>query len=183
MFFKKWPLNLIFVDARERFLKKLSGISDPEQKRKIIGNEFIRVFEETALGLGEVDFLVQGTVYPDVLESGSGVGGTIKSHHNVGGLPEKMNFRLLEPLAKLFKNEVRKVGRELGLPTEIIERQPFPGPGLAIRIIGEITAEKLEILREADAIFWMKFVKPLLMIYGEVLLFYLQLKVWVYKIK
>ena len=153
VFQKKWPLNLIFVDARERFLKKLSGISDPEQKRKIIGNEFIRVFEETALGLGEVDFLVQGTVYPDVLESGSGVGGTIKSHHNVGGLPEKMNFRLLEPLAKLFKNEVRKVGRELGLPTEIIERQPFPGPGLAIRIIGEITAEKLEILREADAIF------------------------------
>lgn len=151
-FQEQFHIKLVFVDARERFLQKIAGVSNPEQKRKIIGTEFIRVFEDEAAKLGAIDFLVQGTVYPDVIESGTGTGATIKSHHNVGGLPEDMKFRLIEPLRQLFKDEVRQVGRELGLPEEIVSRQPFPGPGLAIRIIGEITAEKLSILREADAI-------------------------------
>jgi GMP synthase (glutamine-hydrolysing) len=151
-FQEQFHIKLVFVDARERFLQKITGVSNPEQKRKIIGTEFIRVFEDEAAKLGAIDFLVQGTVYPDVIESGTGTGATIKSHHNVGGLPEDMKFRLIEPLRQLFKDEVRQVGRELGLPEEIVSRQPFPGPGLAIRIIGEITAEKLSILREADAI-------------------------------
>lgn len=148
----KFHMNLVFVNARERFLSKIAGVSDPETKRKIIGNEFIRTFEDEARKLGKMDFLVQGTLYSDVIESGTGTAATIKSHHNVGGLPENMEFQLIEPLRLLFKDEVRKVGRELGLPEEIVTRQPFPGPGLAIRIIGEITEEKLNILREADAI-------------------------------
>jgi GMP synthase (glutamine-hydrolysing) len=152
MFSGKFHMNLVFVNARERFLSKIAGISDPETKRKIIGNEFIRTFEDEARKLGKMDFLVQGTLYSDVIESGTGTAATIKSHHNVGGLPEDMEFQLIEPLRLLFKDEVRKVGRELGLPEEIVTRQPFPGPGLAIRIIGEITEEKLNILREADAI-------------------------------
>ncbi len=147
-----FKINLIHVDARERFLSKLSGITDPEQKRKIIGNEFINVFEEEAGKLGTIDFLVQGTLYPDVVESGTATASVIKSHHNVGGLPEDMRLQLVEPLRWLFKDEVRRVGSELGLPDEIVWRQPFPGPGLAIRILGEITGENLEILREADAI-------------------------------
>jgi len=148
----KFHMKLVFVDARERFLNKIKGVSDPETKRKIIGNEFIRVFEDETAKLGKMDFLVQGTIYPDVVESGTSTAATIKSHHNVGGLPEDIKFELVEPLRLLFKDEVRKVGRELGLPEEIVGRQPFPGPGLAIRIIGEITEEKLDILREADAI-------------------------------
>jgi GMP synthase (glutamine-hydrolysing) len=151
-FQEQFQINLVFVDARERFLQKITGVSDPEEKRKIIGTEFIRVFEDEAGKLGKIDFLVQGTVYPDVIESGTGTAATIKSHHNVGGLPEDMEFQLIEPLRQLFKDEVREVGRKLGLPEEIVNRQPFPGPGLAIRIIGEITVEKLSILREADAI-------------------------------
>lgn len=146
----KFHMNLVFVDARERFMNKIRGISDPETKRKIIGSEFIRVFEDESSKLGEIDFLVQGTLYSDVIESGTGTAATIKSHHNVGGLPKDMKFQLIEPLRLLFKDEVRKVGRELGLPEEIVGRQPFPGPGLAIRIIGDINEEKLEILREAD---------------------------------
>ncbi|MFY9175306.1 MAG: glutamine-hydrolyzing GMP synthase [Peptococcia bacterium] len=153
IFQDKFQIKLVFVDARERFMEKIRGVSEPETKRKIIGNEFIRVFEDEAAKLGKIDFLVQGTVYPDVVESGgTSAKTTIKSHHNVGGLPEDMKFQLIEPLRMLFKDEVRAVGRELGLPEEIVGRQPFPGPGLAIRIIGEITEEKLEILREADAI-------------------------------
>jgi GMP synthase (glutamine-hydrolysing) len=144
------------VDARERFLSALAGVSDPEQKRKIIGREFIRVFEQAAQDLQDkeqYDFLVQGTLYPDVVESGGGAGtANIKSHHNVGGLPEDLQFKLVEPLRALFKDEVRRVGLELGLPETIVHRQPFPGPGLGIRIIGEVTAERLEILRAADAI-------------------------------
>ncbi len=147
-------LKLIAVDASERFLKKLEGVTDPERKRKIIGAEFVEVFNDEALKLGRIKFLAQGTIYPDVIESGNGKAATIKSHHNVGGLPEKMGFSgLVEPLRGLFKDEVRKVGRELGLPAAITERQPFPGPGLAIRIIGEITKEKLDMLREADYIY------------------------------
>jgi len=145
-------LNLIVVDAKDRFLKRLAGITDPEQKRKIVGEEFIRVFEEEAAKLGEFKFLVQGTIYPDVIESGTDTAAVIKSHHNVGGLPEDMAFELVEPLRFLFKDEVRKVGEELGLPEEIVWRQPFPGPGLAIRILGDVTAEKLDILRDADFI-------------------------------
>ncbi|MDA8229544.1 MAG: glutamine-hydrolyzing GMP synthase [Desulfitobacterium hafniense] len=152
IFTEKFHLNLIFVDARERFMDKVEGVSDPEDKRKLIGNEFIRLFEDEARKLGKVDFLVQGTLYPDVVESGTETAETIKTHHNVGGLPEDMQFELIEPLRMLFKDEVREVGRELGLPEEIVWRQPFPGPGLAIRIVGEITREKLDILREADAI-------------------------------
>jgi len=142
------------VDASERFLEKLAGVTDPEQKRRIIGNEFIRVFEEQAERLGRVTHLVQGTLYPDVIESVAvrGPSATIKSHHNVGGLPEQMNLQLVEPLRDLFKDEVRRVGRELGLPERILKRQPFPGPGLAVRIVGEVTPERLEILREADAV-------------------------------
>ncbi len=145
-------MNLVYVDARERFLNRLAGVEDPERKRKIIGEEFIRVFEEEARKIGDIEFLVQGTVYPDVIESGTKTASLIKSHHNVGGLPEDLRFQLIEPLRDLFKDEVRKVGEELGLPEEIIWRQPFPGPGLAIRIIGAVTQEKLDILREADAI-------------------------------
>ncbi len=151
-FTEQFRLNLVFVDARERFMAKLSGNSDPEAKRKAIGNEFIRLFEDEARKLGQVDFLVQGTLYPDIVESGTETSETIKSHHNVGGLPEDMQFELIEPLRMLFKDEVREVGIELGMPEEIVWRQPFPGPGLAIRILGEITTEKLDILREADAI-------------------------------
>ena len=149
-------VNLVTVDARERFLGALAGVSDPEQKRKIIGREFIRVFEQAAQDLQDkeqYDFLVQGKLYPDVVESGGGAGtANIKSHHNVGGLPEDLQFKLVEPLRALFKDEVRRVGLELGLPETIVHRQPFPGPGLGIRIIGEVTAERLEILRAADAI-------------------------------
>ena len=148
----KFGMNLVFVDAAKRFLDKITGVSDPETKRKIIGSEFIRVFEDEAKKIGEMDFLVQGTLYSDVIESGTTTAATIKSHHNVGGLPEDMKFALIEPLRLLFKDEVREVGRELGLPEAIVTRQPFPGPGLAIRIIGDITEEKLAILREADAI-------------------------------
>ena len=147
--------NLIYVDAVDRFLTRLEGVSDPEQKRKIIGAEFIRVFEEEAKKIGAVDFLAQGTIYPDVVESGLGGESTvIKSHHNVGGLPDCVDFKdIVEPLRRLFKDEVRQLGLELGLPEQLVWRQPFPGPGLAIRVIGEITEEKLSILRDADAIF------------------------------
>ncbi len=147
-------LNLRYVDASEQFLQRLAGVTDPEEKRKIIGNEFIQVFEAEARRLGEVKFLAQGTLYPDVIESVSfkGPSAVIKSHHNVGGLPEKMHLELVEPLRELFKDEGREVGRELGLPEQLINRQPFPGPGLAIRIIGAVTPERLAILREADAI-------------------------------
>jgi GMP synthase (glutamine-hydrolysing) len=146
---------LVHVEAQERFLSRLEGVSDPEQKRKIVGEEFIRVFEEEASKLGDIRYLVQGTLYSDVIESGGsgdGVAATIKSHHNVGGLPADMRMRLVEPLRLLFKDEVRRVGEELGMPEAMVWRQPFPGPGLAIRIIGEVTAERLEILRAADAI-------------------------------
>ncbi|WP_028661850.1 glutamine-hydrolyzing GMP synthase [Saccharomonospora saliphila] len=149
-------VNLVTVDAREQFLAALDGVSDPEQKRKIIGREFIRVFEQAARDLkarGDVEFLVQGTLYPDVVESGGGTGASnIKSHHNVGGLPDDLEFGLVEPLRLLFKDEVRRVGLELGLPETIVHRQPFPGPGLAIRIIGAVTADRLETLRAADSI-------------------------------
>ncbi|MEA4827756.1 MAG: glutamine-hydrolyzing GMP synthase [Clostridium sp.] len=153
IFKKQFDMNLIRVNAGERFLGKLKGVSDPERKRKIIGEEFIRVFEEEANKLGQIDFLVQGTIYPDVVESGTNTSATIKSHHNVGGLPEDMQFSLIEPLRELFKDEVRAVGEELGIPHKLVWRQPFPGPGLAIRVLGEITEEKLFITREADAIF------------------------------
>jgi len=148
-----FDLEFVRVDASERFLEKLRGVTDPERKRKIIGEEFIRVFEGEAASFEGASFLLQGTIYPDVIESGTRDAATIKSHHNVGGLPADMGFSLIEPLRSLFKDEVREVGRSLGLPESIVERQPFPGPGLAIRIIGEITAEKLEILRKADWIF------------------------------
>jgi GMP synthase (glutamine-hydrolysing) len=152
--FKPWDINFIRVDAEERFLGKLSGVSDPERKRKIIGEEFIRVFEEEAKKVGTVDFLAQGTIYPDVIESGTGDAAVIKSHHNVGGLPDYVDFKeIIEPLRLLFKDEVRQLGRELGLPEYLVSRQPFPGPGLAIRIIGEITKEKADTLRQADFIF------------------------------
>jgi GMP synthase (glutamine-hydrolysing) len=140
------------VKAADRFLAKLAGVEDPERKRKIIGEEFIRVFEEVARDHRGAKFLVQGTLYPDVIESGSRTAAKIKSHHNVGGLPEDMDFELVEPLRDLFKDEVRKVGQELGLPEEIVWRQPFPGPGLAVRIVGDVTAERLELVRAADAI-------------------------------
>jgi GMP synthase (glutamine-hydrolysing) len=149
-------VKLVVVDAVAQFLTALAGVTDPEEKRKIIGREFIRSFEAAARDIaagGDVEFLVQGTLYPDVVESGGGTGtANIKSHHNVGGLPDDLQFKLIEPLRTLFKDEVRQVGLELGLPAEIIWRQPFPGPGLAIRIIGEVTRERLEILREADSI-------------------------------
>lgn len=153
IFRKQFDMNLIRVDAKDRFLGKLAGVSDPERKRKIIGEEFIRVFEEESNKLGKIDFLVQGTIYPDVVESGTKTSATIKSHHNVGGLPEDMKLSLIEPLRELFKDEVRVVGEELGIPHHLVWRQPFPGPGLAIRVLGEITEEKLAITREADAIF------------------------------
>ena len=148
-----YELNFIRVNAQERYYEKLKGVTEPEAKRKIIGEEFIRVFEEESNKLGKVDFLVQGTIYPDVVESGTSTSATIKSHHNVGGLPEDMRLALIEPLRELFKDEVRAVGEELGIPSALVWRQPFPGPGLAIRVLGEVTQEKLEITREADAIF------------------------------
>lgn len=154
VFRKQFNINLIRVDAEARFLEKLKGVTDPEKKRKIIGEEFIRVFEEEAKKIGHVDLLVQGTIYPDVIESGVGDAAVIKSHHNVGGLPEHVDFEeIIEPLRDLFKDEVRMVGLELGLPEGLVWRQPFPGPGLAVRVIGEITKHKLDILRDADYIF------------------------------
>ena len=160
-FDKRFHINVEYINARDRFISKLAGIADPEEKRKIIGTEFIRVFEEESKRLGPFDFLAQGTLYPDVIESagtnvdpktGERVAVKIKSHHNVGGLPKDLQFKLVEPLRRLFKDEVRKVGRSLGLPQEIVGRHPFPGPGLAIRILGEVTAEKLNILRDADLV-------------------------------
>ena len=154
IFTKQYNVNFIKVDAKERFLSKLAGVEDPEMKRKIIGEEFIRVFEEEAKKIGTVDYLVQGTIYPDVVESGLAVGAKIKSHHNVGGLPDYVDFKeIIEPLRELFKDEVRQLGLELGLPEFLVYRQPFPGPGLAIRIIGDITEDKLNILKDADYIF------------------------------
>ncbi len=153
VFKDKFDMNFICVNAQARFLGKLKGVSDPERKRKIIGEEFIRVFEEEANKLGQIDFLVQGTIYPDVVESGTKTSATIKSHHNVGGLPKDMQFSLVEPLRELFKDEVRSVGEKLGIPHDLVWRQPFPGPGLAIRVLGEVTEEKLAVTREADAIF------------------------------
>jgi GMP synthase (glutamine-hydrolysing) len=147
-----FDVDLVHVKAADRFLEQLEGITDPEQKRMIIGETFIRVFEEAAASVGRATYQVQGTLYPDVIESGSGSAATIKTHHNVGGLPEDMSLELIEPLRDLFKDEVRAVGEELGLPEEIVWRQPFPGPGLAVRIIGEVTLERLELLRAADAV-------------------------------
>lgn len=154
LFSRHFNIPLIHVDAEEHFLKRLKGVTDPEEKRKKIGKEFIGVFEKEARKIGGVKYLAQGTLYPDVIESISwkGPSATIKSHHNVGGLPEKMRLRLVEPLRELFKDEVRELGRELGLPSEVIHRQPFPGPGLAIRIVGEVNKERLEILRDADEV-------------------------------
>jgi GMP synthase (glutamine-hydrolysing) len=160
-FDRRFHIKVEYINARERFIAKLEGISDPEEKRKIIGAEFIRVFEEESKRLGPFDYLAQGTLYPDVIESagtnvdpktGERVAVKIKSHHNVGGLPKDLQFKLVEPLRRLFKDEVRKVGRNLGLPEEIVRRHPFPGPGLAIRILGEVSTEKLNILRDADLI-------------------------------
>ena len=152
--FSKWDIRFIRVDAEERFLARLSGVTEPEAKRKIIGEEFIRVFEAEAKKIGKVDYLAQGTIYPDVIESGAGDAAVIKSHHNVGGLPACVDFKeIVEPLRLLFKDEVRALGRELGLPEHLVSRQPFPGPGLAIRILGEVTREKLDMLRQADSIF------------------------------
>ena len=149
-----YDLNFIRVNAQERFYEKLAGVEDPETKRKIIGEEFIRVFEEEAKKIGSVDYLVQGTIYPDVIESGLGKSAVIKSHHNVGGLPDCVDFKeIIEPLRLLFKDEVRKAGLELGIPEKLVFRQPFPGPGLGIRIIGEVTAEKVRIVQDADAIY------------------------------
>lgn len=149
---KKFDMNVIRINAKDRFLSKLQGVTDPEKKRKIIGNEFVYCFDEESRKLGDFDFLAQGTLYTDVIESGTATAQTIKSHHNVGGLPKDMKFKLIEPLNVLFKDEVRALGLEMGLPYEIVWRQPFPGPGLAIRIIGDITEEKLEIVRKSDAI-------------------------------
>ena len=151
--------NLVYVDATDRFLGKLEGVADPEEKRKIIGGEFIRVFEEEARKLEGIDFLGQGTIYPDIIESGTKTAKCVKSHHNVGGLPEDLQFELVEPLAQLFKDEVRACGVELGLPAEMVYRQPFPGPGLGVRCLGAITRERLEALREADAILRDEFAK------------------------
>ena len=149
-FEQNFKMNLVYVDASDRFLEKLEGVVDPERKRKLIGAEFVSVFEEEANRLGKFNFLAQGTLYPDVIESGTKNAALIKTHHNVGGLPENMNFELIEPMRDLFKDEVRSVATELGLPSELVWRQPFPGPGLAIRIIGEVTRERLEMLRRAD---------------------------------
>ncbi|MFA6815687.1 MAG: glutamine-hydrolyzing GMP synthase [Lentisphaeria bacterium] len=154
VFRKQFDMNLIRVNAQERFLSKLAGVTEPEKKRKIIGEEFIRVFEEESKKIGHVDYLVQGTIYPDVVESGgTKTSAVIKSHHNVGGLPKDMDLGLIEPLRELFKDEVRAVGKEIGIPSDLVWRQPFPGPGLAIRILGDITPEKITIVQEADAIF------------------------------
>ncbi|NJP40079.1 glutamine-hydrolyzing GMP synthase [Oscillospiraceae bacterium HV4-5-C5C] len=154
VFAHSFNMNIIRVNARERFLSKLAGVTDPERKRKIIGEEFIRVFEEEARKIGKVDVLVQGTIYPDVIESGTDDAATIKSHHNVGGLPKNIEFKeLVEPLRDLFKDEVRRAGTEMGIPDELVWRQPFPGPGLAVRILGDITADKIALLQDADAIF------------------------------
>jgi GMP synthase (glutamine-hydrolysing) len=154
IFSEQFDMNLIRVNAKDRFLNKLAGVSDSERKRKIIGEEFIRLFEEEAKKIGTVDYLVQGTIYPDVIESGVGDAAVIKSHHNVGGLPDYVDFKeIIEPLRNLFKDEVRKAGLELGIPAHLVWRQPFPGPGLAIRIMGAVTEEKLALLQEADAIF------------------------------
>ena len=151
---EKFNMNVIRVNAQQRFLGKLAGVEEPERKRKIIGEEFIRVFEDEAKNIGKVDFFVQGTIYPDVIESGSGDSAVIKSHHNVGGLPDVIDFKeIIEPLRLLFKDEVRRAGLELGIDEDIVWRQPFPGPGLAVRVIGDITEEKLHIVRECDAIF------------------------------
>lgn len=152
IFEKQFKMNFIRVDGKDRFLKGLKGVTDPEMKRKFIGESFIRLFEEEAEKLGQMEFLVQGTLYPDIIESGTDTASVIKSHHNVGGLPEDMTFQLIEPFKYLFKDEVRAVGTALGLPDEVVWRQPFPGPGLAVRVLGEITEEKLEIVRGADAI-------------------------------
>lgn len=150
----KFGINLIQIDAEARFLEKAKGITDPEEKRKAIGGEFIRVFEEEAAKLGKIEFLGQGTIYPDIIESGVGGHKAVKAHHNVGGLPKDIGFEgLVEPVKYLYKDEVRKVGRELGIPDEMVDRQPFPGPGLAVRCLGELTKEKLDILRDADFIF------------------------------
>ncbi|MFM6277303.1 MAG: glutamine-hydrolyzing GMP synthase, partial [Dolichospermum sp.] len=161
LFKEQFHIPVEYVNARERFISAIAGVTDPEEKRRRIGHEFISVFEETSKNLGHFDYLAQGTLYPDVIESadtnidpktGERVAVKIKSHHNVGGLPKDLRFKLVEPLRKLFKDEVRKVGRSIGLPEEIVQRQPFPGPGLAIRILGEVTAERLNILRDADLI-------------------------------
>ena len=153
LFRGEFDMNIIRVNAQERFLSKLKGVTDPEKKRKIIGEEFIRVFEDEKKKLGKFNYLVQGTIYPDVIESGNDKTSTIKSHHNVGGLPKDIDFTIVEPLNQLFKDEVRKVGLEIGIPEYLVFRQPFPGPGLAIRVLGEITEDKLEIVREADWIY------------------------------
>ena len=159
VFGKQLNANLVYVDATERFLTKLEGVEDPEQKRKIIGGEFIRVFEEEARKLDGIDFLGQGTIYPDIVESGTKTAKMVKSHHNVGGLPEDMQFGLVEPLKQLFKDEVRACGVELGLPYEMVYRQPFPGPGLGVRCLGAITRDRLEAVRESDAILREEFAK------------------------
>ena len=159
VFRNKLDANLVYVDATERFLTKLENVADPEEKRKIIGGEFIRVFEEEARKLEGIDFLGQGTIYPDIIESGTKTAKCVKSHHNVGGLPEDLQFELVEPLAQLFKDEVRACGIELGLPEEMVYRQPFPGPGLGVRCLGAITRERLEALRESDAILRDEFAK------------------------
>ena len=169
VFGKQLDANLVYVDATDRFLDKLAGVADPEEKRKIIGGEFIRVFEEEARKLEGIEFLGQGTIYPDIIESGTKTAKVVKSHHNVGGLPEDLQFALVEPLAQLFKDEVRACGVELGLPAEMVYRQPFPGPGLGVRCLGAITRERLEALRESDAILREEFAK-----YG------LDKKVWQY---
>ncbi|MEE1516601.1 MAG: glutamine-hydrolyzing GMP synthase [Lachnospiraceae bacterium] len=159
IFRNKLDANLVYVDATDRFLGKLENVADPEEKRKIIGGEFIRVFEEEARKLEGIDFLGQGTIYPDIIESGTKTAKCVKSHHNVGGLPEDLQFELVEPLAQLFKDEVRACGVELGLPAEMVYRQPFPGPGLGVRCLGAITRERLEALRESDAILRDEFAK------------------------
>ncbi len=154
VFKDEFHMNLIVVNAEDRFLDKLKGVTDPEKKRKIIGEEFIRVFEEEQKKLEDIDFLVQGTIYPDIIESVNKEGKlAVKSHHNVGGLPEDVNFELIEPLRELYKEQVREVGRALGIPEELVGRQPFPGPGLGVRCLGELTKDKLDILRDADYIF------------------------------
>lgn len=175
--------NLVYVDASERFLSKLAGVADPEAKRKIIGAEFIRVFEEEARKLDGIEFLGQGTIYPDVVESGTKTAKSVKSHHNVGGLPEDLQFKLVEPLYQLFKDEVRACGIELGLPHSMVYRQPFPGPGLGVRCLGAITKERLEAVREADAILREEFANAGLdKKYGSILPLYLILNPSVYAI-